>query len=227
MKRFLIICALSVLALPLAAQVPQFSADEFAGWSYSNPAIELNTTTILGNRIVLYTTSTGLALTLTSPEFHCNGGQTIDMMVTWITDQWESTGFDASKVGLTAALLNAVGEAVDSVTFTFTPESVGRTNKVPLSIKVPRGMTAARLRFASWKGDVNSNGAVRQIVMTSKLKGDVNLDKEISIADVNAIIGVILKTESDDGVISRADVNGDREVSIADLNEVVDIIIGK
>lgn len=225
MKRFLIICALSVLALPLAAQVPQFSADEFAGWNYSNPAIELNTTTILGNRIVLYTTSTGLALTLTSPEFHCNGGQTIDMMVTWITDQWESAGFDVSKVGLTAALLNANGVAVDSVTFT--PDSVGRTNKVPLSIAVPRGMTKARLRFASWKGDVNSNGAVRQIVMTSKLKGDVNLDGEISIADVNAIIGVILKTETDDGVISRADVNGDREVSIADLNEVVNIILGK
>jgi hypothetical protein len=36
-----------------------------------------------------------------------------------------------------------------------------------------------------------------------------------------------LKTETDDGVISRADVNGDREVNIADINVVISIIQGE
>ena len=225
MKRFLIICALSLLALTSKAEVPQFSADNFAGWIYSNPAIELNSTTILGNRIVLYTTSMNLALTLTSPEFTCSGGQTIDMTVTWITDQWESAGFDVSKVGLTAALLNTNGVAVDSVTFN--PVTVSRTNTWLLSITVPRGMPKARLRFASWKGDVNSNGAVRQIKMTTKLKGDVNLDGEVTVADVNAIVDIILGMEASADLMARADVNGDREISVADLNAVVDIILGK
>ena len=216
-----------MLAISSMAQVPQFSASDFAGWNYSNPAIELNTSTILGNRIVLYTTSTGLPLTLTSPEFLCSGGQIINMTVTWITDQWESAGFDVSKVGLTAALLNTNGVAVDSVTYTLTPATVSRTNTLLLSIAVPRGMTAARLRFASWKADVNSNGAVRQIKMTSVLKGDVNLDGEVTVADINAIVDIILGAEADAGLLSRADVNGDREISVADLNEVVNVILGK
>lgn len=223
MKHVLTLALLILLAHTSFSQVPQFSASDYAGWIYSNPAIELNQTTILGNRIVLYTTSVGRHLTLTSPQFSCNGGQVIDMTVTWITDQWESTGFNVSKVGLTVALMRQNGEVVDSVTFT--PDSVSRTNYVPLSITVPPGMTTARLRFASWKGDVNSNGAVRQIKMTSKLRGDVNNDGEVTVADVDAIVGIILGAQADTGLLSRADVNADGEISIADLNVVVEIIL--
>jgi len=54
-------------------------------------------------------------------------------------------------------------------------------------------------------------------------KGDVNEDREVNIADVKAIIDVIL---SDDAAASsRMDVNGDGEVNIADVNCVLDIIL--
>ena len=49
---------------------------------------------------------------------------------------------------------------------------------------------------------------------------DVNRDGEISIADVNAVIDMILGTAADNG-----DVNGDGEVNIADVNAVIDIIL--
>ena len=112
----------------LQAQVPQFSSRSYDGWVYSNPGIELNQNTILANRIVLYTTSQGLHLTLTSPQFTCYAGQVINLHVTWITDQWQNPGFDVSKVALTAALLDAEGVAADSVTCTLTPATVSRTN---------------------------------------------------------------------------------------------------
>ena len=51
--------------------------------------------------------------------------------------------------------------------------------------------------------------------------GDVNLDGEINIADVNAIIDVILL----DANMTAADVNRDGEVNIADVNAVIDLII--
>ena len=223
MKKLITLIAVIAMAFAAKAEMPQFSSRSYADWVYTNPAIELNQTTILADRIVLYTTSVGLQLTLTSPQFDCHAGETIDMEVTWITDQWQSAGFNVSKVALTAALLDKNGVVVDSVTYS--PTSVSRTNYVNLSINVPRGLTGAKLRFASWKADVNSNGAVRQIVIASILRADVNRDGEVGIADVNAVIDAILSAQLDDDLRSRADVNGDGEVSLADINAVIDAIV--
>ena len=208
----------------LHAQVPQFSSKNFSDWTYNNPAIALTQSNILANRIVLYKTTTGLNLTLTSPQFNCAPGQVIDMKVTWITDQWQTANFNVSKVALTAALLDDKGVAVDSVTFT--PDSVSRTNYIYLSLTVPHGLTSARLRFASWKADVNSSGAVRQIDTSSFLFGDVNLDGEVSVADINAVLDVILGGNDDEELRRRADVNRDGEVSVADVNSIIDVIVG-
>ena len=223
MKRILPLLAALVMALAASAQVPQFSSEDFAGWIYTNPAIPLNQSTILNNRIVLYTTTTGLQLTLSSPVFSCFGGQVINMRVTWITDQWKDSGFDVNKVALTAALLDANGVTVDSVTTI--PVNVSRTNYLNMSLTVPRGMTSAALRFASWKANVNNCGAVREIAITSVLKGDVNLDGEVTIADINAIIQVILGGQVSDDLRQRADVNEDKEVTVADINSVIDLIV--
>ena len=53
------------------------------------------------------------------------------------------------------------------------------------------------------------------------IKGDVNGDGEVSIADVNALIDMILSGD----IEQRGDVNGDGEVSIADVNAVIDMIL--
>jgi len=55
--------------------------------------------------------------------------------------------------------------------------------------------------------------------------GDVNGDGEVSIADVNAIIDVILGNTTDEATVEAADVNADGEVSISDVNAVIDIIL--
>jgi hypothetical protein len=52
--------------------------------------------------------------------------------------------------------------------------------------------------------------------------GDVNGDGEVNIADVNAIIDVILGGEK----LPAADVNGDGEINVADVNAELDIIFG-
>jgi hypothetical protein len=53
--------------------------------------------------------------------------------------------------------------------------------------------------------------------------GDVNGDREVNIADVNAVIDMIL---GGSGNTAAADVNGDGEINIADINAVIDIILG-
>ena len=54
------------------------------------------------------------------------------------------------------------------------------------------------------------------------LLGDVNGDGEVNIADINAVIDMILSSTFN----ANGDVNGDGEVNIADINAVSDIILG-
>ena len=51
--------------------------------------------------------------------------------------------------------------------------------------------------------------------------GDVNGDGEVNIADINAVIAVILSN----GDKGAADVNGDGEVNIADINALINLIL--
>ncbi|MBR2083550.1 MAG: dockerin type I repeat-containing protein, partial [Muribaculaceae bacterium] len=55
------------------------------------------------------------------------------------------------------------------------------------------------------------------------VKGDVNNDGEVNIADVNALIDILLS--GIDNSQGRSDVNGDGEVSIADVNTLIDMIL--
>lgn len=57
----------------------------------------------------------------------------------------------------------------------------------------------------------------------SSITGDVNSDHEVNIADINAVIDIIL---SGSGNLTAADVNGDHEVNIADVNALIDLILG-
>ena len=63
--------------------------------------------------------------------------------------------------------------------------------------------------------------AVAKAGEQTTLKGDVNGDGEVNIADINAIIDMILSDRSD----TFGDVNDDGEVNIADINAVIDIIL--
>ncbi len=50
---------------------------------------------------------------------------------------------------------------------------------------------------------------------------DVNGDSEVNIADINALIDLILAGDN----APAGDVNGDGEVNIADINAVIDAIL--
>ncbi len=65
---------------------------------------------------------------------------------------------------------------------------------------------------------------------TPSTEGDVNKDGKLTIADVTALVNIILgKDEGPDPVFdhSKADVNGDNKVTIADVTALVNKILGK
>ncbi len=55
-------------------------------------------------------------------------------------------------------------------------------------------------------------------------KGDVNGDGDVTIADVTALVNIILGKAEKNAV---ANVNGDDDVTIADVTALVNIILGK
>ena len=78
--------------------------------------------------------------------------------------------------------------------------------------------TAARAKH--WTAQRWNYGWV-DIVFDLGVRGDVNGDGTVNIADINAIIGMIIDGKS----TAAGDVNGDGTVNIADINAVISIII--
>ena len=56
-------------------------------------------------------------------------------------------------------------------------------------------------------------------------KGDVNYDGEISIADVTALIDILLSDKVDSDVKPLADINEDKEITIGDVTALIDILL--
>ena len=83
------------------------------------------------------------------------------------------------------------------------------------TLHVPYGMTYAYQADERWYPYFGR-------IVEDQVRGDVNGDGEVNIADVNAVIDEILT----DGSNTAADVNADGEINIADMNAVIDIILG-
>ncbi len=87
------------------------------------------------------------------------------------------------------------------------------------------------MRFNQTAGSSKSNCYLDDVKLyyqdlwPEPITGDVNSDGEVSIADVNELIGLILSGSMDPSKIFRADVNGDGEVNIADVNMIIALLL--
>ena len=126
------------------------------------------------------------------------------------TVTWLGTRSMAGMIGMTAITSNAteVPELGENVW-----QGVAQ-NQVPLT--VPSSAMALYQEAEQWKEFLIDSGWI---------KGDVNLDGEVNIADVNVIVRIIQGAEYDEGTMMRADVNEDGEINIADINAIIKIIM--
>ena len=153
-RQILTFAACAAMALTALGQsLPQFTYDNYDGWSYNNPGLELNGDNIGDGRIVLYVS--------------CQGIDSISSTVTWFTRNIANSEFDLTRTALTLAIDDVDGNPVDSVTVTPTTPGV-RTHMLDFTIPVPKGMTTARLRLVAWRANVVSCGAVRSATFTAE-----------------------------------------------------------
>ena len=76
-------------------------------------------------------------------------------------------------------------------------------------------------------GKLDASAAVHYVMSNTLLRGDVNDDGEVTIADVLALIDIVLRSslQADAVTLIRADVNRDCEIQIADVNCIIDLIL--
>lgn len=86
------------------------------------------------------------------------------------------------------------------------------------TLHVPQGSVDAYQANSKW---CPYFGQIVEMDSETGLKGDVNGDGEVNLADMNAIFDIILGN----GYTAAADVNGDGNISIDDVVELVDILV--
>ena len=57
------------------------------------------------------------------------------------------------------------------------------------------------------------------------MRGDLNLDGEVNIADVTVLIDCLLSDQVDPEMFNRADIDGDHEVAISDVTALIDLLL--
>ena len=221
MKKLVLLLAILTTTWAGAQELPYFAYNSFDGWIYNNPGIALTESNISNARIRLYVDSQGLVLTLTSPEFSCQGLDSIRADV-----KWRSA---SQSVALTMVLDDAQGMPLDSASCL--PTSSSRDQDFVFVLSVPTGMTTARLRFVSWDAEASTSGAIRRIVLTgiageapSVPLGDVDGNGSVNIGDVTSLISIVLSGRTDVNM-EAADIDRNGTIDIGDVTRLISMIL--
>ena len=120
-------------------------------------------------------------------------------------------------------------EVVDKVIYV-NPWIGNTLQLVPMSFRIEQDYTYDSVDH---DGNTAPLGDHRPVVVSFKLLksgglfGDVNADDKITIADVTALVNIILGLDTDNHYDHQAaDVNGDNAVTIADVTALVNLILG-
>ncbi|MBR5727186.1 MAG: leucine-rich repeat protein [Muribaculaceae bacterium] len=101
--------------------------------------------------------------------------------------------------------------------FSFNRDVFGSVSKSQCKLYVPKGMVEDYRNHLVW-------GEFLSILEDANMLGDVNGDGRVDIADVNAVINMMLGKATQ---TAAGDVTGDGSVDIADVNAVINLMLGK
>ena len=147
---------------------------------------------------------------------------------------WKGTFFcnqDGNVYYDTTAGANKGSFNADNYTKPSNPQKyvLGITASGKLGFVKPDETVPAMPANKAWLEYTGSAELVLPIEAETTLAGDVNRDGERTIADVTALVNIILgkATEADNYDMKAANVNDDDDITIADVTALVNIILGK
>lgn len=226
------LAAIALTATAMAQTLPQFTSEDYQGWTYNNPGIALSETAIANGKVVLYVDQQGKTLMLRSPAFACRDMDSITARINWYTPQFKDEDFDLSLTALTLALDDTGGQPIDSVTVTPTTPGTSR-HILNMAIAVPDGTDSLSMRLVCWNARTPSFGAVKQAIfqavqsMSTGAPGDVNADGKVDVADVSSLIMAVLGKSSDNYDKTHYDLNADNKIDVSDVSICINIVLGR
>jgi len=94
---------------------------------------------------------------------------------------------------------------------------------------IAAGLTSTAVNLTSGQNFTVPAGGylvyVKGVPMSDLVKGDLNGDGEVNVADVTTLISVILSTDSFTPNDDKCDVNEDGEIDVGDVNKLIDMIL--
>lgn len=215
MQKAILSVVLTVIAFATAhagGPLPQFDYQNFLNWTYTNGAYDLTSENISMNRIVLFGNRS-----LTSPAFDCNGMDSIKVRLQYVTDQFNSPGFDLDKITIEVSFLDEDDNAVSFAPM-YVPKKASR-QYLNERVEVPHGLTRCKLRFMAPLADINCSGAVTRIY--TSINGDLDGDCTIDVTDLSLLISVVLGRETN----ANSDIDGNGITDVADINMLITKIL--
>ena len=143
------------------------------------------------------------------------------LSLSWNSNMENMTNRSQFKIGETATTIGAVSDGTEPLEYTF--EVTDAATPFDLTIgfqKTGTGNSPAQIIVDD----------IKLMSIASFIEGDVNGDSQVSIADVTALVNIILGKDDDMPHVynhTAADVNGDKTITIADVTALVNIILGK
>ena len=100
-----------------------------------------------------------------------------------------------------------------------TIEAADAFSNYDITLNVPYGSKEKYEEADYWKD-------FKDIVETVSVRGDVNHDGSVTMADANMVVNYFLATDKPDGFdTTAADINGDGDITMADANQIVNMFL--
>lgn len=217
---FTVLC-LAFGILVQAQKLAEFNLNSFDDWFYTRSGVELNTNSICTNKVNLYG-----GYMLISPQFSAKVVKFVKVEAKIAVKEYAQPKYSVSKASPTLELLNEQGEVVVAKRHAYSealPQQVFEDY-----LAVPEGARKLTMRISAPKADVNSAGAVHELVLTasesdgSLVVGDLNGDGVCDVTDVTSLINIILEEKVTTDV---ADINGDGHIDVSDVTALINNIL--
>ena len=176
------------------------------------------------------TAGTG-SVTINSSQIDMNNADNTGLILTLekVGDYWTVKGNDVymalttDKNALNTSTTATAQTAKWTITVDSESASITNAQYTSRSLKYNSGANMFRC-YTTGQQDVQLYKELEK-EMPVVLRGDVNGDGQVTIADVTALVNIILGSQGGD--TSVADLNGDSQITIADVTSLVNIILGK
>ena len=164
-----------------------------------------------------------------------------DVTSTSFVADWTSPENNVQQAGFQGYDLYVINKATNDTTaitdipaLTYYDNELGRDMPLPGRTYLVEGLTpgatyeyyvVARHTFSVTKAIASDPKEITLPGEQTHLRGDVNHDHDVTIADVSALIDYLLDSENSDACTICADTNLDTEVTIADVSALIDYLL--